>query len=55
MEQKFDEVITTRARLREVLGEPRGYSPLKSTDRIDGILSRFIAASPYLHPPFFWW
>jgi uncharacterized protein len=48
MENQFDEIISTRTRLREVLGDPRGYAALKSIDRIDSIFSRFIAASPYM-------
>jgi uncharacterized protein len=48
MEHKFEEVISMRTRLREVLGEPRGYAAFKTTDHIDGILSRFIEASPYI-------
>jgi hypothetical protein len=34
----FDEVITSHERLRELIGEPRGYSSQKGTDRIDDIL-----------------
>jgi PPOX class probable FMN-dependent enzyme len=48
MLKAFDEVISTRTRLREVLGNPRGYSGSKSVDRIDSIFARFIAASPYV-------
>ena len=44
----FDEVITGHERLRELIGEPRGYSAAKSNDHIDGIFERFIAASPFV-------
>jgi PPOX class probable FMN-dependent enzyme len=45
---EFEEVITDAARLREIIGEPRGYAPWKGTDRIDPIFARFIAAAPYV-------
>jgi uncharacterized protein len=44
----FEEVVTDRTRLREIIGEPRGYSAQKGTDRIDPIFARFIASSPYV-------
>jgi PPOX class probable FMN-dependent enzyme len=44
----FDEVITNPHRLREIIGEPRGYSAQKGTDRIDDIFRRFIAATPFV-------
>jgi PPOX class probable FMN-dependent enzyme len=44
----FDEVITSQLRLREIIGEPRGYSAQKSIDHIDGIFRRFIAATPFV-------
>jgi PPOX class probable FMN-dependent enzyme len=46
--QDFEEVVTSVQRLRELIGEPRGYSMKKGTDRIDGIFRRFIAASPFV-------
>jgi len=48
MQKAFEEVISTRSRLRDILGMPRGYAARKSTDRIDNVFSRFIAASPYV-------
>lgn len=44
----FEEVITDITRLREIIGQPRGYSSNKGTDRIDSIFARFISAAPYL-------
>ncbi|MEO7222877.1 MAG: pyridoxamine 5'-phosphate oxidase family protein, partial [Devosia sp.] len=44
----FQEVVVDRARLREIIGEPRGYSAQKGTNRIDSIFARFIAAAPYV-------
>src|SRR4051812_43239049 len=44
----FDEVVTTSERLREIVGEPRGYAGRKSIDHIDEIFSRFIAAAPFV-------
>lgn len=44
----FEELVSDRARLREIIGEPRGYAARKGTDRIDSIFARFIAASPYV-------
>lgn len=43
----FDEVITTRERLREIMGEPSHRVTGKVIDHIDDICARFIAASPY--------
>lgn len=43
----FDEVITTRERLREIMGEPSHRVTGKVIDHIDDICTRFIAASPY--------
>ncbi len=46
--RSFDEVVTTQQRLREIIGDPRGYSAKKGTDRIDDLFRRFIAASPFV-------
>lgn len=45
----FEEVITTRARLREVLNETR-FRPVldKDVDRLNDAARRFIAASPFV-------
>ena len=48
MEHQFEEIVATRTRLREILGDPRGYAAFKSIDRIDSIFTRFIEASPYV-------
>ncbi len=48
MQSTFDEVITTPQRLREIMGEPRGYSAQKGIDHIDSILKRFIEATPFV-------
>ena len=45
---KFDEEVTTRQRLRELVGEARGYSALKSIDHIDDVFRRFIEATPFV-------
>lgn len=45
---RFEEVVTDRVRLREIMGEPRGYSAQKGNDRIDAIFARFIGAAPYV-------
>ena len=45
---RFDEVITSRERLREVIKEPSRKVTHKVIDHIDGICARFIAASPFV-------
>lgn len=45
---RFEEVVTDRVRLREIMGDPRGYSAQKGNDRIDAIFARFIGAAPYV-------
>src|SRR6478672_3856246 len=46
-DQRFDEVITTRERLREIMGEPNHRVASKVIDHIDAVCKRFIAASPF--------
>jgi hypothetical protein len=48
MRSVFDEVVTTHERLREIVGEPRGYAGRKTIGHIDSIFRRFIAASPFV-------
>jgi PPOX class probable FMN-dependent enzyme len=48
MEMQFEEVITTRQRLRELTRQPSHRAGNKVIDHIDDICRRFIAASPFL-------
>ena len=48
MRANFDEEITSRQRLREIVGEPRGYSAFKVIDHIDELFRRFIQATPFV-------
>ena len=48
MTKRFDEVITTRERLREIMGEPNHRVASKVIDHIDAVCKRFIAASPFV-------
>lgn len=48
MKSRFEEVITTRERLRQIVGEPSHLVSFKVIDHIDSICERFIAASPYV-------
>ena len=48
MEAQFDEVITTRQRLRELSREPSSRAQGKVIDHIDDICRRFIAACPFV-------
>ncbi|MBL4807254.1 MAG: pyridoxamine 5'-phosphate oxidase family protein [Rhodobacteraceae bacterium] len=48
MENIFDEVITTRAQLREIYDEPSDVVINKEIDYIDDICARFIAASSFI-------
>ncbi|MDI5986610.1 pyridoxamine 5'-phosphate oxidase family protein [Halomonas sp. M4R5S39] len=48
METRFDEIITSRVRLREVIQEPSRKVSHKVIDHIDDICARFIAASPFV-------
>ena len=48
METCFEEVITSRERLREVKGPPIPRSAVKDIDRIDDICRRFIVACPFI-------
>lgn len=44
----YEEVITTRARLRELYGQPSRRACNKVIDRIDDVCRRFIAACPFV-------
>jgi len=48
MQGQFDEVITTRERLRELHGQPGPASSNKVISHIDDICRRFIAACPFV-------
>ena len=48
MEADFEEVVTTRDRLRELVKPPSDLVRNKAIDRIDDICRRFIAASPFV-------
>ncbi|MBT3787850.1 MAG: pyridoxamine 5'-phosphate oxidase family protein [Alphaproteobacteria bacterium] len=47
MNNRFDEVITSRERLREIVPEP-AFLPDKKIDHIDPVFRRFIAACPFI-------
>ncbi len=47
MSGRFEEVITTRQRLREIVPEPAQPIVDKVIDHIDDVCRRFIAASPF--------
>lgn len=47
MGDRFEEVVTTRERLREIVGQPSPAIVAKVIDHIDDICRRFIAASPF--------
>ena len=47
MSQAFDEVISSRERLREIMGMPNHRVAAKVVDHIDDICRRFIEASPF--------
>ena len=48
MKQDFEEVIASRARLREIMGEAGPRVTAKVIDHIDDVCRRFIAASPFV-------
>jgi hypothetical protein len=48
MRHAFDEVISSRERLREIMGMPNHRVASKVVDHIDEICRRFIAASPLI-------
>lgn len=48
MPASFDEVITTRTRLREILDETDPTSGNKASDRINDVARRFIEAAPFV-------
>lgn len=48
MVHRFDEVIQSRDRLREIIGKPGPRVVQKVIDKIDPICARFIAAAPFV-------
>jgi PPOX class probable FMN-dependent enzyme len=48
MNDRFEEVITTRERLRQIIEPPTHRVARKTIDHIDDICRRFIAASPFV-------
>lgn len=48
MDQRFEEVIETRERLRELNKLPTHWVSNKEIDHIDDLSRRFIAASPFV-------
>ena len=48
MDERFEEVITTRERLRELNDLPSHRAGNKAIDHIDDICRRFIAACPFV-------
>jgi PPOX class probable FMN-dependent enzyme len=48
MDRRFDEVIASRTRLRELISEPGRLTSHKSIDHLDPVCRRFIAASPFV-------
>jgi PPOX class probable FMN-dependent enzyme len=48
MTHRFDEIIHTRERLREIVGQPSHAIVAKVIDHIDDICRKFIAASPFV-------
>jgi uncharacterized protein len=48
MEGRFQELISSHERLREVKGSPLYNTDKKDTDRIDDVCRRFIAACPFV-------
>ena len=48
MGEGFEEVITTRQRLRELMKAPGPRVSKKTIDHIDDICQRFIAACPFV-------
>lgn len=48
MSSTFDETITTRDRLREIIGTPSHRTLGKTIDHIDDICAKYIDASPYV-------
>ncbi|MBT5917739.1 MAG: pyridoxamine 5'-phosphate oxidase family protein, partial [Alphaproteobacteria bacterium] len=47
MNNRFDEVITSREQLRDIIPEPT-FAPDKKIDHIDDLFQRFIAACPFI-------
>ena len=48
MDARFEEVVTTRDRLRELIMPASGVARDKAIGHIDDICRRFIAASPFV-------
>ena len=48
MDTRFEEVVLTQDRLRELIEPATGMARDKAIDRIDDICRRFIAASPFV-------
>jgi len=48
MHAEFEEIITSRERLREIVKEPSPKVSHKAIDHVDGICAQFIAASPFV-------
>ena len=48
MSDRFEEIVTTRERLREIITDPAPAIAVKVIDHIDDICRRFIAASPFV-------
>lgn len=44
----FDEVITTRARFREIMRDPGNITATKAAPQLNDVARRFIAASPFV-------
>ena len=48
MTYKFDEIITDRARFREIMDEPSSLVQNKTINHIDDICKKYIEASPFI-------
>jgi uncharacterized protein len=48
MGQRFEEVVTSRERLRELIRHPSHFVDHKEIDHLDDVCRRFIAASPFV-------
>ena len=43
----YDEIVNSRERLRDIIGEPAPVIISKVIDHIDDVCARYIAASPF--------